>query len=233
MYHSRYKPSDLYIEQKYQSLKEEMLEYDHLNHEQIEEELIPKAKEYCKTNYTKSIKAKGDKSLHRIPPHYGIVAGSCISLQHVISVILYTDYTDLSKDFSTTFRKIQQYEIFESVKQRNQKYWWMSKLLRETVEIFGDNSYEETLTGPFYSGLSVVINVSNFFPRLSGPTSTSTHLEVAIKFGGDAGLVLQLNNPVTNVNCQKLRGFDCSIFSRYKDEEERYVCFALFFSIDI
>ena len=219
--HSGYKIADLYVNQKHPSLKAEVLNYDYLGIDQYNKHIITKALMYNNTKYIKSMKAK----FHFIPPYYDIPAGSVISLSHIISVILYTDYTKLSADFSSTFRKHCPFDTLQNIKQRNEKYWWMSKLLRETVEIFGDCSRGDgnDLIGPFYCGLSKVINVSNFFLRLSSPTSTSKRIEVAIKFSGYTGMILKLNNPLGNKQCRYLRGFDCSMISRHPEEDERYI----------
>merc|ERR1711933_101159 len=45
-------------------------------------------------------------------------------------------------------------------------------------------------------------------------------MEVAIKFSGDQGIVIQLDNPNTP-QYNKLRGFNCQWLSRYKEEDER------------
>ena len=224
IHHSGYKPSQLYIEKKYASIKQEIFEYKHLKINQYHKEILPKVKVYHNTDYAKSIKAKGNGYLDNIPPHYEIAGGSVISSSHIVAVILYTDYTRLSTDFSSSFRKIHPFDTLKNIKQRNRNYWWMSKLLRETVEIFGECSSvlsDNPLVGPFYSGISRVINISNYFLRLSGPTSSSIKVAVAIKFSGTDGLILKLNNPTDDYHCSKLRGFDCSFISQYKEEEER------------
>lgn len=198
--------------------------------EQYNDEIIPKATSYNDTNYVKSITAKAGAEE---PPYYGIPQDSMITLSHLISVILYCDYTKLSSDFSSTFRKCDSFETLQSIKQRNRKYFWMSRLLRETVEIFGQRSqgdydlteaeYKNKLFGPFYSGLSVVISIPNFFIRLYSPTSTSKHIQVALKFSGDNGIIMKLDNPIDNAQCSRLRAFDCTFISRYKEEAERYI----------
>ena len=129
--HSGYKPKDLYIYKKYQSLKEEILNYKHIKIKNYESQIIPKAKSYCNTNWVKSIGCYMDR-FGRTPLHYEIV-GHEFTLSHIISVILYCDYSKLSADFSSTFRQINTFETFENIKRRNSSYFWMSKLLRETV----------------------------------------------------------------------------------------------------
>ena len=94
--------------------------------------------------------------------------------------------------------------------------------MRETVEIFGE--YNKFLDPPFYTGISCVMEMQSFSLRLSAPTSTSTQIEVAIKFSGDNGIILQLTT--TNMlesNSSRLTGFDVSWISQFKEEDERYL----------
>ena len=56
---------------------------------------------------------------------------------------------------------------------------------------------------------------------LSSPTSTTIQIAVAIKFSGTKGMIIKLDNPDENAQCE-LRGFDCSMISRFKEEDERY-----------
>ena len=48
-------------------------------------------------------------------------------------------------------------------------------------------------------------------------------------FSGQSGMVLELDN--SKGNGQDLRGMDVSWISRYREEEERYVCFFLLLSL--
>ena len=56
--------------------------------------------------------------------------------------------------------------------------------------------------------------------RLCGPTSTSKHIEVATRFGGDKGMLIQLNNTSTTLH-RKLFLFNCSWISNHNGEDER------------
>ena len=102
--------------------------------------------------------------------------------------MLYTDLTELSSDFSSTFRGVNNYEPLQSIKHRNSHYYWMSRYLRECVQIFGTFSdlWNDPLTGPFYCGLSKQLLFPEYQMRLCSPCSTSYHEEVAITFSGDA-----------------------------------------------
>ena len=218
--HGGYKPSELYVDKKYETFKEEILNYHggHFNISHYNTEVLPKATAYLSTDYGKQIKANTGMA----PPHYEIPNDSLISISHLISIIMYCDYTKLSASFSSTFRKQHTFETLAQIKNRNSTYFWFSKLLRETVELFGEYSYFGKLVGPFYCGLSMVLNMSSFFIRLYSPTSTSKSLQVAMKFSGDDGVIMKLDNPKGSEQCTYLRGFNCDWISRFKEEQERY-----------
>eukprot|EP01084_Bolivina_argentea_P063326 115665_1 len=162
-----------------------------------------------------------------------------LSYKHLLTVVLYCDYSELSSDFSRSFRKVNRFETIRSVKARNSKYYYFAKYLRECVECFGECSIgvrhywyahsmfgkkcsakrSRVLSGPFYCGMSILMNMPSFNIRLCAPTSTTMHIEVATKFSTEEGMIIQFNN--SDEQYQYLKGFDVSWISRYKEEEER------------
>ena len=121
------------------------------------------------------------------------------------SVILYCDYSDLSTDFTLSFRKSQQFQTLTQIKRKNSRYYHWSKILRDTMEEYGtdyhgeywdtnrfygetyddDDLSEPKLIGPFYCGMSIILKLSQFNMFIYQPLSTSVHLEVAHKFSGE------------------------------------------------
>eukprot|EP00488_Nonionellina_sp_1-RS-2012_P002885 TRINITY_DN581_c0_g1_i2.p2 TRINITY_DN581_c0_g1~~TRINITY_DN581_c0_g1_i2.p2 ORF type:complete len:117 (-),score=26.77 TRINITY_DN581_c0_g1_i2:428-778(-) len=69
--------------------------------------------------------------------HYGINCNDALSFDHLLALTLYTDCSDLCTDFSSTFRRVQAFESLSSMLKRNSEYCFMSKHLRECVEIYG------------------------------------------------------------------------------------------------
>eukprot|EP01084_Bolivina_argentea_P202624 346178_1 len=67
------------------------------------------------------------------------------------------------------------------------------------------------------------MTIPEFAMRLCAPTSTSTHIEVAIKFSGQDGMILELEKSASYVVIP-LKVFDCSWISQYKEEDERLFC---------
>ena len=160
------------------------------------------------------------------PQHYGIKGGTPLAVYNLMAVCLYTDFTDLCSNFSSTFRKIHPYESLSSIKRRNSKYWWMSKILRETVELYGkDTNRHNGLKGPFFTGMSFVMTMPEFMIRLCSPTSTTVHIEVATKFSGQTGIIIKLKAGRiggVDVGIDRVRAMDVSWISRYREEDERY-----------
>eukprot|EP01083_Nonionella_stella_P171281 584764_1 len=109
------------------------------------EMIMTKLKEYLKTNSVKQIKAynlSGAVNMN-IVLKYGIPHGSVLLGRHLLALFLYTDCTALCTHFSATFRANKQYEALSAIKGRNSHYWWMTKSLREMVELYGETRYDD------------------------------------------------------------------------------------------
>jgi len=173
------------------------------------QDIIPKVHAYLKTMIVKSMDTSRRSYEENTP----------IAFDNLLSLVLYTDYSDLSAYFSSTFRKKWTFEPLEGVKARNRKYWFWTKALTETVQVYGQ--FGDDLPGPFYTGMSKVLNMPQFNIFLQSPTSTSAELAVAMRFSGQTGMIIQFQNKTGDA--QFCSGFDCSFLSRYKEEEERYI----------
>eukprot|EP01084_Bolivina_argentea_P003037 5667_1 len=228
--HSGFELHDLYVDTRYNSLKYEILNNTicRLKWEQFQISLN-KANRLIDTENAKKLSA-GVVGVED-PLHYGIETGTTISIQNLLSIIIYCDWSELCTKFSKTFRKTKAWETITSVKNRNSEYANWSRILRETVQYFGsmgwdyseDEKWNEEMNtehGPFYCGINFVLVIPEFNIRLCSPTSTSKQLAVATKFGGDKGIIIQLNNN-GNVGGHMLRCFNCSWLSNYKGEDER------------
>ena len=130
-------------------------------------------------------KAKSIKSDYfRVPQYYNLTRKEPLGIDNVISI---TDYTDLWSELSASFRKINPYKTLSSIISRKGEFWWWSRTLRETVELFSP-AYPGIL--PYYTGISVVMTIPTFLIILCSSTSTSVHLEATCKFRGEDGLIL-------------------------------------------
>ena len=248
-YWSKYKDkenkelNEMYVEKKYDNFQAEIYQYQHEMEDikTFKNEVMVKVNEYINSAVVKSTSCPVNWYEESEEYPYGIPRGATMSKNHLISIILYTDYTQLSSDFTSTFRKHGAFDSLQAAKKRNQKYWWWSKTLLEAVRAYGD-AYSRragghagidrwcidggALKGPFYSGMSMVLNIPEFNIRLISPTSTSLHIEVAMKFSGEQGIIIELNNDKVGHYTQAL---DVSWISRFAEEEERYSLLDFFF----
>ena len=210
-----------YVNRKYQDFKEEISNYACLDLKLYATEVIPKIMAY---NDTMIVRTMINMSDHYTK--YGYPKGTRIGLDNLLSIVLYTDFTALCSDFSSTFRKRSPFELLGIAKRRNSKYWWFSKTLLETIQVFGESRIKDTkkmiygdFCGPFYCGMSTVMKIPEFYMFLASPTSTSIHIEVAIRFGGDSGIIIEFNNEQHTFG-EYVKGTDVSWISRYQEESE-------------
>lgn len=134
------------------------MEYQPLSLDIYQQELIPKVMRYINTRKVRKMKLRtlgSQNCLNEL--NYGdeFESGSKISFNHLLSVWLFTDYTNLCTDFSKSFRASNAFESLTSTKARNAAYFWLSKYLRQCVELYGDyDGYfaakSTRLIGPFY-----------------------------------------------------------------------------------
>ena len=213
------------VKARYKDLKTEILHYKHLKVKEVNKIMV-KAEQYLDTNVAKSMTNRGGKRR----------SGKPLQLNHLVCIILYCDYTQLSRDFTISFRKSHQFQLLRQIKKHNSMYYHWAITLRELIKQYGQNYQQgngnlSKLVGPFYCGMSVVLNIPQFNMFIHSPLSTSTHIEVSLKFSGDSGMILELDN--SSGSCQNLRGMDVSWISRYREEEERcvYITFNHLFDV--
>eukprot|EP01084_Bolivina_argentea_P174594 302407_1 len=182
-----YEISQLYVCKKYDTFKQEIL--THIDKD-LSTSSILKAQKFIDTQRAKMI-----KSTRKDDMHYEITYGTSISIQHLLSLVLYCDISELCTAFSATFRHIEPFEPLGNIKKRNSEHWWLSKFLKELVQYFGHDATIQRGAehGPFYCGISAVLYLPAFSIRLCSPTSTSKHVQVAINFAKRAGMILELN----------------------------------------
>ena len=203
----------LFVRPKCKNLKDEISNYKDISMEQYEQEIRPKADVFYQTKLVKSMKA--GRSGY---PRYGISKFEILSKDRII---LYTDYTALSSQFTSTFRKSNPFEPIQAMKRRHSHYYWMSKLLRETIAVYGQYYGDDaSLSGPFYCGMSRLMLMPQFAMKLFSPTSTSCQIAVAVKFSGEGGILIQFRNGTGRA--AYLKGLDVSWISRFKEEDETY-----------
>eukprot|EP01084_Bolivina_argentea_P176338 305172_1 len=149
-----YKVQDWYIENKYQDFKEEMLNY--LPIKQFNCVKLKSTHLLNKSNVLKRMKSDfyyTDRGMQ--PMYYGIPCGEPLKISNIMCVLFYTDYSELSYNFSKSFRRLSSSETDECLKKRHSNYWHWGKILRETVELYG-NYIRNSKVHTFYHGVSFI-----------------------------------------------------------------------------
>eukprot|EP01084_Bolivina_argentea_P226122 382001_1 len=221
--HSGHTVCNLYIKPKYTTFKEEISNYKYISCIEYKKNVCMKVNKYLQTNIVKSTIASSHWSVPYLE-HYCIDEEAPLKFEHLLVLVFYCDYTDLSTDFSSSFRKMKKFETLNQIKKRNGEYYYFSKYLRECVEVYGQCSgWDDNgdLRGPFFSGISMVMNMPSFNIRLCAPTSTSIQIEVAIKFSTTDGMIIEFDTPNNSPQHKYLKAFNVSWISRYKSEDER------------
>ena len=151
---ARLSSHDLYVRQKYDNLKQEIMQNEiyQLNYNQFSI-IVLKANKYMDTDSVKSMRADVPV-INKLK--CDIRRGTPLLLQNLVCLMLYTDESDLCTNFSSTFRQKQSYEPLTLIKNRNREYWNWSKTLRETVQFYGSDRWSDgdrKIKGPFFCGM--------------------------------------------------------------------------------
>ena len=198
-----------YVTQKYANLCDELLNNKIFAiTKPLFKSIQKKGKKKFASNYAKSLVASRhvhEKSRDAVK----------LTLEHILSILFYTDCSTLSYHFSSTFRSLNESDTFKLCKKRNSEYWHFSKLLIETVNSFGTKMSSSKIK-IFYHGISDLLLFSSFVTIFNSPTSTTTQFSVATVFAKENGAILELRKYHKN-----LRYFNCSWLSCYANEDVR------------
>ena len=214
---------DFVVKPRFGNMKEEVLATGLVSAIQFEQQVVQKAAQYLKTSKCRKLKCKAYWGRDD-PFHFGIKNGSPIQPHHLYSIILYCDFTKFCTLFSLSLRETNHGDGLKEVKGKNGAFFFVSKTLRELVTYFGsDGGYDGgkmngVVKGPFFSGVSVVLNVSEFRLRFNTPTSTSMSKEIAWRFAGSGGMVITVGNQKGLSGCQPL--FNATWISAFAEEDE-------------
>eukprot|EP01084_Bolivina_argentea_P106527 190588_1 len=200
-----------YIEKQFTDLKEEIT---HFNQFTIKEwnQLCAECNILIQTDKIKMLSSNGNHE------HiYAINAGGTITMQHLLSIKLYTDYTTLCKIFCKAFRLKKmvenEYERVESLMHRISKVANWARLLTEAVQCYGKVISTNKL---FYRGIDSEFMFKKFVTRFYVPLSTTTNFKMATEFTeGTNGLIMELKRYNEYVSC-----LNCSLFSNFDTERE-------------
>eukprot|EP01084_Bolivina_argentea_P059536 108739_1 len=146
---------------------------------------------------------------------FNIESGTPITMNHLISLKLYTDFCEITKKFKKTMRKKNHLESLESLICRNSECAQWSRYIKESCSFYGGN-LGKNIT--LYTGLTRKLLFSSMRQHFECPLSTTLNYNKALTFCKDNGCVLKLK-----AGNSKTRYFDVSWLSRYKEEQERLI----------
>ena len=159
------------VKQKHKDLKDEMLSLpDNALNKFAWYSLYRHCEWLLRTEMVRKLQANGSGA-----DIYGIRRGAMLTLNHLVALKIYTDFTDLNKMFCEHFRlKRLIGDIFETPRSlaiRNRKFRNLAKLLTEAVQCFGD--FYISRENSCFRGVDKPFIFQSFISRYNTPLSTS------------------------------------------------------------
>ena len=218
------KDPKLEVKPRFASIKQEAVESGKIPERMFEKNVVEKAAALLKGK-------KGRGMLSGPDNGYGFSRGRVLQPKHLHSLLLYTDFTDFCTEFARTVRVDTEVEDVDSVNKRHAPYFHISKAMREAIDLFGtscngrlngypsDRKRRDEESGPFWCGLKCVINVPQFAISFNGPTSTTKTKEIAVRFAGERGMIMVMNNKEESAKFEKF--INVKWLSAFPEEDER------------
>eukprot|EP01084_Bolivina_argentea_P000941 1724_1 len=151
---------------------------------------------------------------------YGIYKNEKIRIEHVVSILLYCNYSALCKTFRESFRKLNCDDTKDIIIQRHiDNFYWFGRFLVTAIEFWGDTPKKKQ---KFYHGTSCQFLFDQLSAVYETPTSTTCDFKVAQQFIGDGetGIVLHLA-PKFKTDCNMSKWMNVSTVSDFPNEKER------------
>eukprot|EP01084_Bolivina_argentea_P174191 301725_1 len=192
---------------KYESIKEEVTNNKIFS---ISSDAFNAA--YLKAKYliNASDKIRNMMTCSEVLDKYNFTYDTVIRIDHILALVLWTDYRQLSNEFRKTFTKISK-KIYD-------EFWIWSKFLIEAVNAFGQR-LKKAKVKTCYHNFKNMYNTS-FQMTFNVPTSSTTKLQIAIMNAPKNGMILELGNNDQRFT-KKMRYFNCSFISCFGNENER------------
>ena len=198
---------------KYSSIKQEILypklvSYDAWDSSQNKVNILSKTPQINKW------RAKND-ALRTL--ECNIAAGSIITKEHILAIILYTDDDMLCYKFRKAFRMFDDLGMLKQTGQcdvSNYANW--GKSLFECVQVYGKNINNDI---EYYHGLNKKFAFGRFVLHSKLPLSTSISIDIANNFmGHNGGMVITFKNEHSSPNYW--RCLPVKMFSKFDYEDE-------------
>ena len=182
-----YKICDWYISAKYESLKQEILnttccDFDIDQWKSTEMTAKTKLNEWNKDPDARKLLSQHTDPIKCWERLYGIKRNTPITVEHIMSLLFYTNYSAQSYLFSGTYRRVDPFESDRLLKNRHSQVAIWGRLLRETVEAYGLSMSKAKHIRVFYHGVGKTLLFSNTSIYLNGPVSTTIGMLFVLLF---------------------------------------------------
>eukprot|EP01084_Bolivina_argentea_P044201 81370_1 len=165
----------------------------------------------------KSVKRMKAKLYYGKNKDHEIMVNDPITMDHIISLICYTDNSKLCTTFRETYRTKNPTEALEDMKTRHSYFANMGRLLYEAFVFYAS---KENKIEVLYHGMSVKLTFPTLFCAFDAPTSTTSDAAVAANFCQHGGVILQFQSSESSTY---IRTLDMSLFSAYGTEREHLI----------
>ena len=179
-YWKYYANNHWFVKPKYKNLKQELLNNKIYNIEKFDWNL---------ENENATEKMKNDDRVKLLVSNgefkqkYRIKGNQKITKNHLLSILFYCNTDELQREFSATYRRLEHvFESDEEFKKRHGHYYYFGKLLRETVEVYGNVMVDDKLV--LFHGISHPLFFEKMIAKFYCPTSTSQDRMIAARFAG-------------------------------------------------
>lgn len=216
-YWSSYKSHPWFIPKKYNNLKEEMLSNGFPYH--LYNLSVIKCKNLLNgSDILKKMKSNNDNygQISQIKYDDSNIISNNLPLQieNLLSLIFYVDFDVFAFKLKSTFMKQYIDETDISLKMRHSVFANWSKIMTETIELYGTSLRFNKISTLYHS--TEFMHYGLFTATFNSPTSMTRYLEVATMFTNDDGLILEM----TQYPKIRPKYFDTSIISNYGYEHE-------------
>eukprot|EP00486_Rosalina_sp_Unknown_P012660 CAMPEP_0201592974 /NCGR_PEP_ID=MMETSP0190_2-20130828/190707_1 /ASSEMBLY_ACC=CAM_ASM_000263 /TAXON_ID=37353 /ORGANISM="Rosalina sp." /LENGTH=565 /DNA_ID=CAMNT_0048051957 /DNA_START=765 /DNA_END=2459 /DNA_ORIENTATION=+ len=127
-----------------------------INKKQLDLE-VRKAMDYIQSDYIKEMKCVRN----RAAIYYDTQRKNPLSVEHIMAIMIYCDWSDLCSQFSATFRRSSNDETMDCIKDRHRNFYWFGRYLKECVECFGIDHDQKRIRP--YHGISRMMNFQSVF----------------------------------------------------------------------
>eukprot|EP01084_Bolivina_argentea_P031455 58219_1 len=150
--------------------------------------------------------------------NHGIKVNDPISQEHVLSLITYTDITDLCTSFRETYRPMSTNETVAQRKKRHAPFANMGRLLYEAYIFYAStNSQVKVL----YQVVSYQFVFKSLYCSFDAPSSITAAVSVVHNCMDPNGIVLKCESGDYS---EFIRTLDMSLFSCFDATEEHLIC---------